>query len=221
MQRFYPLFFVAMLCTSLVMPSALARAQENGHLSNALLTSFSLKNRAERYTLLEDDFDDIPHRITRYDFLKEDAEPLRLFSRPAGPECMILNLQWQRGSIFINDLKIVPGQIKKRKWLTPDNTSEFFYRLFSARNQAVQEARMEIRPVLHFDALDEQTSELAGGALERDEFDFILKIPLIDKSAKKILFYRQPRRLNAQQRTMTGAVPEETLHEIQIGGTEF
>jgi len=197
-------------------------SQQIGNLSDEADEPLSLKTRTHRYILLEDDFDDIPRKPTRYDYLKEDAEPLRLFARPPGPEFAILNLQWRRGSIFINDLRIVPGHIKKRKWLQPDATGDVFYRLFSDRDQLLQEAGIEIRPVLHFDSADEQTGELRGGAVQRDEFDFTLKIPLPEKSARKILFYRlRPLADFKLRATLQGTTAEELPGEIQIGGIEF
>lgn len=172
-----------------------------------------------RYMLLEDDLDDIPRKPTRYDFLKEDAEPLRLFSRPAGPEFAVFNLQWRHGSVFINNLTLVPGALKKRKWLAPEGKSRFFYRLFSNQNRLLQEAPMDIYPILHFDAAAGSDGGLVGGALTRSEFDFVLKIPLPEQSARRILFYRDLRGLETRRRTT--AESGDTEQTVQIGGTEF
>ena len=177
-----------------------------------------LQQRTDRYTLLEDDFDDIPRRPTRYDYLKEDAEPLRLFSRPAGSEFAIFNLQWRHGSVFINNLTVVPGTLKKPKWLAPDGTGRFFYRLFSDQNLLLREAPLDIYPVLHFDTVAGSDGELAGGALARSEFDFILKIPLPEKTARTISFYRDLRGAGLRQRTVE---ERDTEHAVQIGGAEF
>lgn len=197
--------------------NCLAQRDQDEYQDTAASKSFSA--RLDRYRLIEDEFDDIPRRITRYDYLKEEAEPLRFFSRRPGPECAILNLQWRRGSIFINELKIVPGSIKKRKWLVSEDRGDFFYRLYSDRNQLLREIRLELKPTLHFDSIDEADGTLTGGALNRDEFDFILKIPLVDKSARKILFYRKIAPL--KQRIQSGIAPEQEREEIEIGGTEF
>ena len=42
---------------------------------------------------------------------------------------------------------------------------------------------------LHYDYFDESTGELKGGQIERDEFDFFLRVPDIQK-AKQLIFYK-------------------------------
>jgi len=187
-------------------------------------SSFFRQTLTSKYNLLEEDFDDVPHRTTRYDYLKEEAEKMRLFSRPDGPEFAILNLQWKQGSIFINDFETVPGQIKKRKWLTGNAEDGFFYRLFSGRRQLLHEGRLEINPSLHFDFIDEGTGELSGGAMSRNEFDFTLKIPLPDKSAQKVIFYRRTGIEGIKKRLSTDALGQEAAGQEQetvLGETEF
>lgn len=219
MKTTYPIVLLIILTTGTIITVPEQSYAQPAHDNNDTAAAESFGSRLERYTLLEDEFDDIPRRITRYDYLKESAEPLRFFSRHPGPEFAIFNLQWRRGSIFINDLKIVPGSVKKRKWLDLESSGDITYRLFSDRNQLLREGRLELKPTLHFDSIDETDGSLHGGALYRDEFDFILKIPLLDKSARKILFYRKTTPL--KQRIQSGTVPEQEHEEIEIGGTEF
>jgi len=153
--------------------------------------SFFVKAISGKYNLLEDDLSDIPHRPTRFDYIKEAMEDLRPYSRPAGDEFAILNLQWKEGSVFLNDLETASGTLKKQRGLSSRGKSKFFYRLFSDKNNTVHEDSFEIPHKLHYDFLDEQTGRLSGGAMEPSDLDFVIKIPLSDKSAQKIIFYQQ------------------------------
>ncbi|MCX8044425.1 MAG: hypothetical protein N3B18_09900 [Desulfobacterota bacterium] len=211
--------FMSLMVGTLTIPDQCAgQRAKNEYNDTAVSESFGA--RLGRYTLIEDELDDIPRRITRYDYLKEAAEPLRLFSRHPGPECAILNLQWHRGSIFINDFTIVPGEIRKRKWLEHDGSGDtILYRLFSRDNRLLQHAHLELKPTLYFDSLDETDGTLSGGAYRRDKYDFILKIPLLDKAACKIFFYRQTAPL--KQRIPSGVGTGQEREEIVIGGAEF
>ena len=42
---------------------------------------------------------------------------------------------------------------------------------------------------LHYDYFEESTGELKGGQIERDEFDFFLRVPDFQKT-KKLIFYK-------------------------------
>ncbi len=199
-------------------------AEEPQESTEAKTSSFFHQTLAGKYNLLEEDFDDVPHRATRYDYLKEEAEKMRLFSRPDGPEFAILNLQWKQGGIFVNNFETVSGQIRKRKWLSGDSGGGFFYRLFSDRRQLLHEGRLEITPALHFDFVDEETGELTGGAVNRNEFDFTLKIPLPDKSAQKIIFYRRTGMDGIKKRLSSDAFdrpPADTEQDSVLGETQF
>lgn len=144
-----------------------------------------------KYNLLEDDFIDVPRRTTRFDYITEPMEELRPYSRPDAAEFAILNLQWQDGAIFINDFKTVTGQVKQLRGTPLRGKDKFLYRLFSGKQQMVYESYFEIPHRLYFDFLNEEDGELQGGSLLRTKTDFVLKIPLLDKSADRILFYRQ------------------------------
>jgi hypothetical protein len=153
--------------------------------------SFFHRVLSGKYNLLEEDFSDVPHRTTRYDYIKEAMEDIRPYSRPDEDEFAILNLQWKDGTVFLNDFKTVLGKVRKRRGFFIDRKTKFFYRLFSDKKTPVYEDYFDVPLKLHFDFLDEETWELAGGAINRSEADFIVKIPLYDKSAQKIIFYKQ------------------------------
>ena len=82
-----------------------------------------------KQNIIEEGFYDVPHKPNKFDYLKEEMEHIRTYSRP-DDEFAILNLQWKNGNIFVNDFKTVSGKIKKTRGLLPEAGSKFFYRLF-------------------------------------------------------------------------------------------
>jgi hypothetical protein len=185
--------------------------------------SFFHEALSGRYGLLEDDFDDLYPKTTRYAFLKEDMEPLRFFSRPDGAEFAIINLQWKQGRLAVNDFRTVAGDVKEQRGLFRP-LQPFAYRLFSRTEQPVHEGRFSVPARLHYDYLDEETGRMAGGMLMRDETDFVVKVPLRDKTAHRIVFYRlrnlQEPFLLKRSLATAGAVAEKE-QEIPIGEIEF
>jgi hypothetical protein len=152
--------------------------------------SFYHRALSGKYNLLEDDFSDVPHRTSRYDYIKESIEENRLFSRPDGPEFALLNVQFDSGRLYINDFQTFSGSAKQKRAFVHKAGHRFFYRLKSRNNKTVLEKPFEIPLNLHYDFINPDTGTLAGGMLEREEGDFVLKIPLKNKDAQKIIFYR-------------------------------
>jgi hypothetical protein len=167
-----------------------------------------------KYNLIEEDFADVPHKTSRYDFLKEKMESLRPFSRHDGDEYAIVCLQWKDGRIFVNDFQTVPGSVKKRRVLFSRGEQPFCFRLFSSAQTPVYEEEFDIPSRLHYDYFDEETGKMGGGAVEREQADFVLKIPLSNKSADRIKFYKRPlypRSLNRQTASGSGGQAEENV----------
>lgn len=165
-------------------------AQDN--INNKEKNSFFQRVISGKYNLIEEDFYDVPHKPNKFDYIQEKMEELRTFSRP-DDEFAILNLQWKDGEIFINDFKTVPGKRKTRRGFFERKNKGLYYRLFSGnKEQPVHEEYFDIPFTLHFDFLDEKTGEVGGGAFNRSETDFVIKIPLSDKTAEKIIFFKKP-----------------------------
>jgi len=186
--------------------------------------SFYHRTLSGKYNLLEEDFSDVPHRTSKYDYLKEDAEKLRFFSRPDGPEFAILNLQWKNGNVFVNTFDTASGRMKKRRMPVEAAGGTFFYRLFSAEKSILYEGALEVPFIFHFDYIDEDTGELTGGALKRSDLDFTLKIPLPDKAAEKIIFYRRGGIASVKSRVQVSEpapASEEGGDEFILGETQF
>ena len=184
--------------------------------------SFYHRTLSGKYNLLEDDFDDVPHRTNRYDYIKEKMEKTRLFSRPDRDEIAVLNLQWDDGDIFVNDFKTFVGKIKKRKNELFTGKRKYFYRLFSNKGTPVYEGKFDIPLNLNFDFFDEENGDVTGGSLIRSEADFIIKIPLDDKTAEKVIFYKQPDlNLQKSRNTFREGTDESSPGETVLGESLF
>ncbi|MEI6127249.1 MAG: hypothetical protein WCQ99_11935, partial [Pseudomonadota bacterium] len=156
--------------------------------------------------------------------IKESAEKIRLYSRPDGPEFAIINLQWKDGNIFVNNFESVAGEVKKGRVLLGATKNRFFYRLFSDKKSVVCENEFEIPFNLHFDYADEETGGLAGGAFKRPELDFTIKVPLTNKAAQKIIFYKLKNFDSFKSRQKIEALENtsaEEDREIVLGETQF
>ncbi len=199
----------------LIVLTALRAQAEDGGLSSGD-KSFFHQVTSGKFNLIEDDFDDIRHKTTRYDFIKEKMETIRPFSRPDGPEFAIINLQWKDGSVHINDFQTVSGTAKARRGgTTGGRPARFFYRLFADTDQPLHEDRFNVPLRLHYDLLDEDTGLLTGGAIDRYETDFVIKVPLLDKAADRIIFYRQP------DFTLRQSGQDQVTQDTVIGETTF
>ena len=100
---------------------------------------------------------------------------------------IILNLHLSEGEITLNSMKKAMGFTKKagRKNIT----QPFFYALFSEDGETIGTGRFKIPQKLYYDYFDESTGELTGGQLQRDELDFVIRVPYFHK-AKQIMFYK-------------------------------
>lgn len=101
--------------------------------------------------------------------------------------CIILNLHWSEGEITLNGTKKVQG-LTKRTGRKVKNSS-VFYALLSEDGITMKAEYIKIPRSLHYDYFEESTGELKGGQIERDEFDFFLRVPDIQK-AKQLIFYK-------------------------------
>ena len=103
---------------------------------------------------------------------------------------IILNLHWSEGEITLNSVKKVVGLTKKvgRK----ASARSFFYTLLSEDGETIGTGYFKIPKKLYYDYYDESTGELTGGQLERDELDFVIRVPYFHQ-AKQIMFYKSDR----------------------------
>ena len=100
---------------------------------------------------------------------------------------VMLNLHWSEGEITLNSMKEVVGFSKRagRKAIT----QPFFYTLLSEDGETIRAGYFKIPRKLYYDYFDESTAELKGGQLQRDEFDFVIRVPYFHKT-KQIMFYK-------------------------------
>ena len=68
---------------------------------------------------------------------------------------------------------------------------------------------------LHYDYFDESTGELTGGQLQRDEVDFVIRVPNYTK-AKQVMFYKSNR--TSQPYTMNQKMLVEKADECEFLG---
>ena len=104
--------------------------------------------------------------------------------------CVILNLHWADGEITVNNIKKVFGiENKAARKVTK---SSFFYTLLSEDGATMKAEYFKIPKTLHYDYFDESTGKLTGGQLQRDEVDFVIRVPNFTK-AKQLMFYKSNR----------------------------
>ncbi|UCE74876.1 MAG: hypothetical protein JSV56_04025 [Methanomassiliicoccales archaeon] len=127
--------------------------------------------------------------------------------------CVILNLHWSEGEITLNSMKKVVGLIKRtgRK----DITQSFFYTLNSKDGETVKTGNFKIPRKLHYDYFDESTGELKGGKLQRDEIDFVIRVPYFRK-VKQIMFYKAD--IGSQSHTMSLKMLLEESDDYELLG---
>ncbi|MCP4715780.1 MAG: hypothetical protein GY868_11740 [Deltaproteobacteria bacterium] len=190
MRKIKP-YIVFLICSFLCISYCFcAENDESDENKDSRSSSFYSRTLSGKYNLLEDDFQDVPHRPGKYDYLKEEMEAMRFFSRPDAEEFAIVNMQWKGGAVFVNDFETVLGKAKQRRGLFK-RQNRFFYRLLGKTGSLVHEASFEVPSLFHYDFFDDETGDLSGGALEREEFNFVIKIPLADKTAERILFLQR------------------------------
>ena len=103
--------FLFFLRSSFLYCGELHETRDDG-LSGSDKESFYDKVLSGKFNLIEEDFYEVPHKLNKFDFIKENMEGLRSYNRPEN-EFAILNLQWKDGTIFINDFSTVQGIFKK------------------------------------------------------------------------------------------------------------
>ena len=104
--------------------------------------------------------------------------------------CVILNLHWAEGEITVNNIKKVFGiENKAARKVTK---SSFFYTLLTEDGATMKAEYFKIPKTLHYDYFDESTGKLTGGQLQRDEVDFVIRVPNFTK-AKQLMFYKSNR----------------------------
>jgi len=87
---------------------------------------------------------------------------------------VIMNLHIKNGKITINSLYMAKVRLHKQAKRTRDNFMVFYNK--------------SGKKFTHFDYIDEKTGKLQGGGIERDEVDFVLKVPY-SQGMKKIDFF--------------------------------
>jgi len=100
---------------------------------------------------------------------------------------ILLNLHWAEGKISLNSMKKVIGF--KKGVGRKSKTQPFFYTILSEDGETIRANYFKIPKKLYFDYFDESTAELKGGQLEREEFDFVIRVPYFDKM-KQIMIYK-------------------------------
>ena len=106
--------------------------------------------------------------------------------------CVILNLHWSQGEITLNSLKTI-HDLKKRGGRKV-KISPFYYTLDSKDGVTMKAEYIKVPRKLYYDYFDESTGELKGGELQRDEVDFVIRIPNLHK-ASRMRFYKKNRPL--------------------------
>ncbi len=174
-----------------------------------------------KYNLMEEDFIDVPHRLSRFDYIREDLEDIRVCSRP-DEEFAVLNLQWKNDLIFINDFKTVAGKMKSKRGVPAANKGiRYFYRLLSDRDGPVYEQYFNIPIELHFDFPEGPDGDLAGGTFKRSETDFTIRIPLSDKSVNRVMFFKKIMKRIPGQRIKQGEDLEPEKNKLMLGDILF
>jgi hypothetical protein len=130
-------------------------------------------------------------------------------SQPA-EKFIILNLHWNSNSVRLNALHIAEGVFKKKKEALGKNP--FLYRVLSKNEAVIDEGYFEVPRTLHFDFQGDENEEMNGGRVERQESDFVIKIPA-HKDSSKVLFYRlkNTHNRNALFSTSTGKEPPREI----------
>ena len=107
-------------------------------------------------------------------------------SQPA-EKFVILNLHWNNNTIHLNALHIAEGIFKTKRAVSGRNP--FLYRILSRTETVIDQGYFEIPRILHFDFSADGNEGMGGGRFERQETDFVIKIPSFENSSK-VLFYQ-------------------------------
>jgi len=107
-------------------------------------------------------------------------------SQPA-EKIIILNLHWNNNTIRLNSRHFAEGISKKKRAVSGRNP--FLYRVLSRNEAVIDQGYFEVPRTLHFDFSGDGNEGMDGGRFERQEADFVIKIPAHENSSK-VLFYR-------------------------------
>ena len=107
-------------------------------------------------------------------------------SQPA-EKIIILNLHWNNNTIRLNSRHFAEGISKKKRAVSGRNP--FLYRILSRTETVIDQGYFEIPRILHFDLPGDRNEGMGGGRFERQETDFVIKIPVFENSTK-VLFYQ-------------------------------
>ena len=136
-------------------------------------------------------------------------------SQPA-EKFIILNLHWNNNAIRLNALHIAEGVFKKKPAVHGRNP--LLYRVLSRNEAVIEQGYFEVPQIIHFDYPGEGNEEMGGGSLERQEADFVIKIPAHENSSK-VLFYQLKDTHEAKALLSTSTVnetPGEIIGEVNL-----
>jgi hypothetical protein len=130
----------------------------------------------------------------------------------SGEGYILLNLHWSEGEISVNSFKKVSGFSKK--CLKVIAHQPYFYTLLDENGEIITADCFKIPKKLFYDYFDESIGELTGGKLQRDECDFVVRVPYNFK-AKQITFYKG----NMPSSTMNSQKLFDQSNEYELLGT--
>ena len=106
--------------------------------------------------------------------------------------CIVLNLHWSEGDISLTSLKTF-RHLKKRGG-RKNKISSYYYTMDSNDGITMKADYINVPKTLHYDYFDESTGELKGGEIEREDVDFVIRVPNLHK-AIRMKFYKTNRSL--------------------------
>jgi len=136
-------------------------------------------------------------------------------SQPA-EKLVILNLHWNNNTIRLNSRHFAEGISKKRGAVSGNNP--FLYRVLSRTDAVIDQGYFEIPRILHFDLPGDRNEGMGGGRFERQETDFVIKIPAFENSSK-VLFYQLKNIQNTKavfSSSTVNANPGEMIGQVNL-----
>lgn len=189
-------------------------------------TSFFLRSLSSRYHYLENDFEDAPRKPDRLDFLREDAERLRMHCRPSGPGFAVLNLQWKDQRFFLNDFRLCAGPVKTKKQPFSKERGKggvFSCIVLSGECRLSEEMFFDVPRDFHFDSVVAEAEDIHGGTVQRPAVDFVIKVPLYNNAADRILLFKKNTQGPAykEQRSLTDLNAQPRFETVTAGEVLF
>jgi hypothetical protein len=136
-------------------------------------------------------------------------------SQPAD-KIIILNLHWHNNTIQLNSRHFATGIFKKKRAVS--GYTPFLYRVLSRHEAVIDEGYFEVPRTLHFDFTADGNEEMSGGRLDRQETDFVVKIPAYENPSK-ILFYQLKNNHEAKalfNTSIANETPGEIIGEVNL-----